>query len=158
MEEYTWAIIYVPALIPGNTPFFKIPIEPNTTVEAVAKDGLNERTRFDLHSEVMGKVSVDFRMFMTLSEHFFAQLDDIVAIINAYFAYARSTIDPDMLPGTAYALCMSVFPPRTFKDSSIHALLTLEEVKTLTKSSSPIEDIYPIRLDPHRPMDPVVVR
>ncbi len=157
---YPWAIVYIEACV--DAPFVKVPVFTKSPLRRHASDGLTDLTRFNDYEEhlIAGDAPdpIKFKVFMLCGEDFFAHATDITDLSNAFFYYLRAEVDPSMARETAYAMCTAVFPPTSLTETGIHALLTLSEVKYITKDPKPLNDIAAIRLYPHLPMHDAIVK
>ncbi len=156
-KEYTWAVLYLIGC--AESPFVKAPVVADTFLAAQAIVGLSDTDRFvNCNGSVAHDVHAQYKPFMFCGPEYFAHLSNIVDLTNWFYNYVRTVVDPNMGRETAYALCTSIFPAMTRKDSALHVLLSRDEVKYLMNSPKPVTDIEPIRFNPHEVMEETVVK
>ncbi len=152
-EEFTWAIIFVIGCT--ENPFIKVPIVRNTVLAAQAVIGIadEERRLVNFNGSVANGVLAQYKLYMLCGPQFFSHVSSMTELVNAFYNYLRSTllehgIDRD----TAYAMCTSVFPKHTEKDTAVRPVLTQYEVKFITGKEMPIV------FEPNHPMEENVVK
>ena len=157
-KEYTWAVLYLVGC--KENPFTKAPIIPDTLLAAQAIVGIDQEERYvNYNGSIANGLNAQYKLFMLCSGDFFKHLDNIVDLSNAFFNYLRCQIVEIAIGReTAYSLCTSVFPPMTQKNVALRALLTLDEVKFLTKNQAPLDQIAPLRFNPHPQLEENITR
>ncbi len=156
-SEYTWAVIYIIGC--STDPFAKAPIVPDTVLAAQAVVGLTQEKRMvNYNGTVANGVIAQYKVYMFCGPEFFPHVSEIVDILNWFYGYLRSDVDPFMSRETAYAMCTSVFPAKTDRSRALRALLSPLEVKEMTRSNADMSAMEPIRFGPHPIMEDEIIR
>ncbi len=159
-DEFKWAIVFLPAVSDPGRPFIKVPVIEGTKVHSLAASrGLSQYERLETHRGSIGTGhDTSFRVFMLLHENFFKDISSIVDITNGFFHYLYEWVDPAIHYDTAYAMATSVFPPTTRSNIALRALLTPDELISITRSARQPGDIEPIRFFPRQPPEVEIAR
>ncbi len=151
--EYTWAVLYLIGC--SEDPFIKAPIVSDTVLAAQAVVGLTDNKRFiNYNGSVAHGVRAQYKLFMLCGSDFFGHISNIVELANWFYSYVRTVIDPQMDRETAFALCTSILPPMTQKDTVLDVLLSPDEVKHMLNSP----DRTAISFQPHPIMEMDIVK
>ncbi len=153
-EKHTWAIIFLPTVSAADeeSSFIKVPITEGTDIDTLAESrGLTQYERLVTHHGSIGTGHItDYKVYMLCHSTFFMDISGMVELVNGFFKYLRQWVDPAIHFETAYALTTSVFPPATRSDLAIRALLTPDELLTITRSARQPGEVEPIRFFPKR--------
>ncbi len=156
-REYTWAVLYIIGC--SKDPFIKAPVIPDTVLAAQAVVGLTEADRFvNCNGSIGNGVYAQYKPYMFCGPEFFSHVDNIVDIMNWFYNYLRSHVDPDMARETAYAVSTSIFPAMTDSKRPLQPVLSPLEVKKMTNSNLDVDTIVAITLKPHPLMGEDVIK
>ncbi len=161
-EEFEWAILFLPSSAASKEPFVAAPIVPDTYLSAqalmAAQEAEDENNRFVVRTEsVAYNLTIAYSVYMYVHASFFRSIFGMVEVLNGYYRYCMTEIDPDMAVTTGYALCTAVFPFTTKKDLALHALLAASEIKAITKFPGHVWEVQALRFEPNElPEEPVI--
>ncbi len=150
-ENFQWAILYLPTSAASQEPFVVVPVIADTYLAAQSLIATEEpeENRFITYNETIAyNLSVSYRIYMFTHGTFFRSIFGMVEILNGFFDYSLTKIDPNMAVDTAYTLCTAIFPFTTKPNLGLHALLPASEIKAITKFKGPVSKVAPLRFEP----------